>query len=221
MSDPKQPAPAEAQLPDAFSLFKPSWAAFRRNMDTFVLQLLFPFGLVLLTVLLFNWMTEVDTALAGTLTIIAGVAALVSFILMTTTLIITELHSVKERRVSFEQVFKEGLHYAPRLIGLLVICAIVITVGFILLIVPGLFAVQRLLLAPYFLVDKNMRIMEALKASVAAGKKHSSAVWGVAGIVIAINVIGVIPIVGWAASAVLTVAYLCAPAIRYLQVKAS
>jgi uncharacterized membrane protein len=217
---PTKPEPSKPKpLPDAFALFKPSWKAFRLNLETFLLQFLFPFGLVILTVLLFNWMEHNDSALAATLTIAAGLLTVFSFILMTAMLILTELRSAKGQHVSFEQVAKESLPYIPRLIGLLIICGVLITVGFILLIVPGLFAIQRLLLAPYFLVDQKMGIIAAIKASFKTAKKHSAAIWGITGILIAINIIGIIPLWGWIASALLTVAYLCAPAIRYYQVK--
>lgn len=222
MAEKKQDTLSDATngFPDAFALFKPSWAAFRLNLDTFVLQMLFPFGLILLTALLLDAASTSTSAVADFVAITALAAAAAGIAIVSAMLIVTELHSARKKRAGFEQVFKESLRYVLRLIGLFIICAIIIVVGFVLLIVPGLFAIQRLLLAPYFLVDKNTGVFAALRLSMRAGKKYSSALWGVVGVLIAINIIGIIPVFGWAASAVLSIIYLCAPAIRYVQVTA-
>jgi hypothetical protein len=209
----KQPA----SMPDAYSLFKPSWEAFRLNINAFVLLLIFPVGLAMLTALTWG-ATEANEAI-GFLAIISLIFAVVASITVGAALIYLELQSAAGKRVGFEEAFRTGLPYILRLIGLLLLSGLIVCVGFILLIIPGIFALQRLLLAPYILVEHNTGIREAIRLSWQTGKKHSSALWGVTGIIIAINLVAIIPIVGWIVSFVLTIAYMCAPAIRYFQIK--
>lgn len=213
-----KPATTNQEFPDAFSLFKPSWAAFRLNLDTFVMQLLFPFGFMLLATLLLRLAADNSSVATDIAAITASVLAVASFIVVSPMLLLTQLYSVREKRVAFDHVFKESLHYIPRLLGLFILCALIIALGFVLLIVPGIFAIQRLLLAPYYLIDKNMGIIASIRKSFTTGKKYSGAVWGVAGVLIAINLTGILPYIGWAVSAVLSIAYLCAPAIRYVEI---
>jgi uncharacterized membrane protein len=96
--------------------------------------------------------------------------------------------------------------------------SLIIGVGFLLLIVPGLFLLRRYILAPYFLVDKELSINEALNQSAAFSKKYSGAVWGLIGVTILISLLGIIPVLGGIASAILGIAYYCAPALRYKEV---
>lgn len=205
-------------LPDAFSLFMPSWRAFRLNIDAFVMQFLFPVGLLLLTVLLAGVATDADSAAVNILVLCAAIVTGVVCVIVAASLTVTQLKSAADTKLSFEQAVRQGLGYFWRLLGLFILSAILICVGFLLLIVPGLFALQRLLLAPYFLVDKNIGVIEAMRRSNAAAKKYSGAVWGVVGILIAINLLGLIPVVGWIVGTALSIMYLCAPALRYMQI---
>src|SRR5688572_4561348 len=158
MQKPTKPETTNPEFPDAFSLFKPSWAAFRLNIDTFAMELLFPFGFMLLASLLLSAATDSTSVIADMAAITASVLAVASFVVVTPMLIITQLYSARAKRVTFDHVFKESPRYILRLLGLFILCAIIIAFGFLLLIVPGLFAIQRLLLAPYFLVDKKVGI---------------------------------------------------------------
>ena len=77
---------------------------------------------------------------------------------------------------------------------------------------------KRYILAPYFLVDKNLGIMEAMNQSAEASKKYSSALWGLIGVTFLISLPGIIPVLGAIVSALLGIAYYCAPAVRYREV---
>lgn len=216
----KKSKPKVQDLPDAFSLFKPSWQAFKFNLDAFVLQFLFPVGLLLLAGLLANIASRSDSVLVNVLAIITGLAVVVTGLIILASIVVTELKSAAGHRLTFEKAVREGLRYVWRMIGLFLLSGLIICVGFLLFIVPGIFALQRLLLAPYFLVDQNIGVIEAMKRSFRASKKYSNAIWGMVGVLVAINLIGIIPGIGWAAAAILSIAYLCAPAVRYVQLAA-
>jgi membrane-anchored glycerophosphoryl diester phosphodiesterase (GDPDase) len=206
-------------LPDAFSLFRPSWNALRVNLSTFALLLLFPVGMMLLTALTWEGVVQGDKIVLGIAPILSFLAAIVVSLVTTAILVSLELKSVENEHVGFDAALRFGLPYLPRLIGLFVVSGLIMLVGFLLLIIPGFFAIQRLLLAPYFLVDKNTGVKEAIRLSWRASKKHSSAMWGIAGIIVAINIVSLLPTIGWFIGMVLTILYLCAPAVRYLQIK--
>lgn len=92
-------------------------------------------------------------------------------------------------------------------------------VGFILLIVPGLFMVRRYMFAPYVMLDKKCGAREALEESHRLGLANTGAVWGIIGVSCLIGLIGIIPILGSLASFVLGALYSIAPALRYQQLK--
>lgn len=206
------------ELPDAFSLFKPSWEAFKFNFEPFVWQLLLPTALIGFSVF------AGALALAANNAVIFGIAA--AFVLamvclsivVTMALIKTQIASVRGQHIRFRQSLRATTGYVWRLIGLFIVCALILVIGFLLLVVPGLFAMQRLLLAPYFLVDQNLGIRESIRRSWRAGKQFSGPLWGVVGIIIGINFVSWIPVVGWVVSLGLSIMYLNAPALRYIQV---
>jgi hypothetical protein len=82
------------------------------------------------------------------------------------------------------------------MIGLTILITLSLIVSFLLLVIPFFFVLPRLTLAEYFLVDKNMGVIEAYKASWNATKGHSLKVWGIygAGILMALLCVTVIGI---------------------------
>ena len=210
--------PHAPQLPDAFSLFGSSWRALLLNLDTFLLQALFPIGLGILTAITLTSADRTDSAYLDIIGAMLLLATVATALFVTASLIVTELVSVKRTKTTLGAIIKSTWPHFWPLIGLFILSAVIIVVGFILLIVPGLFALQRLLLAPYFLVEQRLGVIAAMKKSNAAAKANSGAVWGVVWVLVAINVLGLIPGIGWIIGTALTIAYLCAPAIRYLQI---
>ncbi len=84
---------------------------------------------------------------------------------------------------------------------------------------------RRYILAPYYLIDKNMKIFDAMRACSEDSIKFSPAIFGLMG-VYALIVIGSLitqTILGFAYVLVLAVYYVyySAPAVRYIQIKAA
>src|SRR5665213_3209033 len=65
-----------------------------------------------------------------------------------------------------------------RMLGLYIVMGLLIGIGFILLIIPGLFALRRYLLAPYVMLDKKCGIKEALDKSAELSLINPGSVWG-------------------------------------------
>lgn len=102
--------------------------------------------------------------------------------------------------------------------------AVVIGIGFLLLIVPGIIAIGRLALAPYIMIDKKVGIEEALKQSNELGKKYFWKVWAAILVMILVTAIlagllGIIPILGPLASVAVSIAFSVVLALRYQQLR--
>lgn len=207
------------QFPGAFELFKPSWEAVKRNLITFIELILVPV-LVAFIISLPSWRhaNMASNVINGPLFLRDGIAGLIS-LLFAPALAYTQLQSVRGKTVDFMQALKASVKFFWRFIGLIIVMGIVIFVGFILFIVPGLFMLRRYILAPYYLIDGDMKVFEAMRASAADSKTYSSAIWGLIGVEILCAVVGVVPLIGWIVGAILSIAYYCAPAVRYTQVK--
>lgn len=213
---PKAKDPNSTKLPDAFSLFGPSIRALRLNWLTLGILFLVPIVLSYSGKLPWHDTIGLDASFATFLLgfaffFVGFVAVIASFV--------AELASAKHQKISLAQALSEGFSRFWRLLGLLAVMVLIIVIGLLLFIVPGIFALQRLLLAPYFMIDQNLSIKLAIRASFVAGKKNSGALWGVLGILFATAIVGIVPVVGYFVSSVLGLAYWCAPAIRYLQIK--
>jgi hypothetical protein len=201
-----------SELPGAFSLFRPSWEAIRLNLVTFIELVLVPLLVVLVSSLFKSVTADFFRYLGEILAIVLSPAVY-----------ITQLRSVQNKTIDFSHAVQEGLHIFWRFIGLEICMFVIIIVGFILLIVPGFFMIHRYILAPYYLIDHNMKIVDALKASATDSKKFSGAIWGLIGVeVLLIVALGILDaLLGPLAiiAIVFYYVYYCAPAIRYLQIK--
>ena len=212
----KQPAiSGKGSLPSAFDLFRPSWEAVRRNLNSFL------------------WLVLLPSLLAGTGSLLtrgfhkqhAAGGQLLSFIGVIYSLVVLaavpllSLLAARGHTVQPEVVFKSSWHFFWRLLGLYIVTAMVVLVGLLLLIIPGIIMIRRYYLAPYFLIDQDLEIVEAMRQSAAATKGHSGALWGVIGVQILLGLIGVIPAIGSIVVVFFELPYACAPAIRYLQLK--
>ena len=188
------------ELPGAFSLFQPSWEALRLNLVTFIELALIPVLIILVGSLLKH---------------AAGVAL--------TAVYLTQLRSAQNKTIDFADALKESFHYFWRFMGLIICVGIIITIGFILLIVPGFFMIRRYMLSPYYLLDRDMNVFDAMKASAEDSKKFSGAIWGLIGVmamlVIVIAILEAVVIWLYVIGLVVYYTYYCAPSIRYLQIK--
>jgi hypothetical protein len=200
------------ELPSAFSLFKPSMNAISVNLVTLIELVLVPLLVVTLGRLIGH-----------------GGGAVISFIgeimalLLAPAAYLTQLQSAKGKTIDFTKAIKDSLHYFWRLVGLGIVLFVIIGVGFLLLIVPGVFLLRRYILSPYYLLDRDMKVFDAMKASATDSKTFSGAIWGLIGVdfllvivmLVLTAILGSLEIIGLA----IYYTYYCAPAIRYLQIK--
>lgn len=209
----------------ALDLFKPSKQAVLKNLTVFLLIIFLPGFLTYLGDLVngqssFTFNTYFKSAesdnSAGLFYLLGGLLG----ILLLPAGSYLELLASKGKDLSVSEAINGSLKYFWRIIGLVIVSIIIIALGFLLLIVPGLIAIQRLFLAPYFLINQDLSIKEALRASSEASKNHAGAIWGIIGVFILLSLTGFIPLVGGILSGILITLYSCAPAMRYLEFKA-
>lgn len=134
-------------------------------------------------------------------------------------LMYTYTMTAKGKEVSIQEALTEGFKYFLRITGLVIVVSVLIVLGLMLFIIPGLIVLRRYFLSFYFLIDKNLSIKEAMKLSAETSKKNSFAIYGLLGIIFLFGFFSIIPGIGTVLGAILQFLYSVAPAIRYFEMK--
>lgn len=208
LSTAEQPAPTPVALPNAptqwegaFGAYKYSKAAVRRNLAAVIVMLILSS--------LSGYTGSDDRPLISLVFTVLAIIGSLGIVQAT-------LAAVRSQETGLGSAFKKTLNpmLLLKFIGLWILVLLSIIGGLILLIVPGLIILARLTLAEYYLVDKNMGIIEAYKASWAATKGHALKVWGIIGATIAMMLL-MLTIIGIPFSIYFLVMYGAAYAVFY------
>jgi hypothetical protein len=159
------------------ALIRPSIGLLRRNIESSLILFVLPSLLLLLGTSL-----TPATAKPNTVYVLGDIIVLVSLLWNLVNALVTYcfvLHVVYDKQPPLLDVYKEGLRYAGRLIGFGLLFILLIVVGFALLIVPGLIVLRRYFLTPFYIVDQDMGIREAMDKSAAQTRPVALAVYGV------------------------------------------
>lgn len=203
--------------PDAFQLFEPSANLILKNFNEFVWLIGVPFVLTILSVLqrltyhparghLFD--SSRPGLILSLLTIIVG-------LLVSPGIIVLELALIRGKSMHAGEAFRKGLHYFWKLLGLAIVLTIALSFALLLLIVPFIILLPRVILAPYYLIDQDMSIFGALRASNDFYKKYHG-VWGIIGVSILVYLPSIIPLIGSVISTCLNFLYQPAFVFRYV-----
>ena len=212
----------------AFDLFPQSVKLIRENIKLFAIVYSVPVLMTLLQLFNSGGDTTVDTTTLGNvnaaavLGVSAGVAAVILVVggILEVMSLGLELAVVKGVKTDLAKLWELTKKYFFRLIGLGIVVAVVVLVGFLLLIVPGFFMIRNYLLAPYFMVDQDLGIMDSMKKSKEMAQANSGAIWGLIGVTILIAVVpSFLGTIGSVAASLLGIAYSVAPALRYVELK--
>jgi hypothetical protein len=171
--------------PGGFGAYKYSRDVVRTNMGTVA-------GLIVLSLVVSLLFGGRSTSHPNGLSIISDLVN----VWVNAALVITFLAGIKSTKIDFVDSLKQGGSLFLKFLGLSILSSIILIVSFLALIVPFFFVMPRIILAPYFMVDRNLGPIEALKASWNETKDHSGKVWGIVGaaLVMAILVIVLIGI---------------------------
>lgn len=130
-----------------------------------------------------------------------------------------QLRAVEGHHLDFQDLWAVVKKMGLKLLGLYIVTAVIVIIGLLLLIVPGLIFIRRYFLAPYVMIDQNVGIQEALSKSAELTKLNPGAIWGVIGVTVLIGLAGIVPFIGGLVAFALGCLYSIAPAMRYHQLK--
>lgn len=169
-------SPVPATWPGAFSLYKHAKATVVQNWQTLLLLILLSF--------LPAFIPKTNELTASTALI--NIAATVISLILSMAIIRTYLASVRNEKMGVGSALDKSLDSGLLLkyFVLTILVGLTVLVGLVLLVIPGLIFSARLVLAEYYMVDKNMGIVEAYKASWNATKGHVLKFFGIAGVFI-------------------------------------
>lgn len=227
-------------LTSAFDLFGKSYVLVRKNLNVYGLVYAIPAAMMIAGVIQlivdnqkngWEWGHAFSSSLLGPnlgsdssvqtasiiITVVLLLGSTVSYLLAT----VLNLRAAQGKKPTLGSIWNEiieGWLWA-KLLGLGIVTVMLLVVGFVLLIVPGVIMLWRLFLAPYILIDQRTTIDEAL---IKSWKMSSGYAWPIYSIIlfsILLSVTNVVPIIGGLIAFALTTAYAATPALRYQELK--
>lgn len=208
---PKKPAPATVKTnhiptewPKAFGLYKFSRDAVKVNWEAILILVVANF---------------VVSTICSRLGDVGSILSLVAYCLFGVLLAIEYLAGARAQRLPLGQVWRQvpTMLYVKFFAASIIVTAALVFSLF-LLVVPFLFVLPRVLLVPYFLVDHNMGILEAFKASWQAASGNNGKLWGIIGANVAMALL-IITIIGIPFAVYFLFMYSAALPIAYLFIR--
>lgn len=219
----------------AFALFAKSKEAVQKNLNVFLILYVVPLLFTLISMRrpgrmerreeIFNgtnpFVNFPPNAIAaliglGAIFVVIGIVLGALYQAMVTSL---EFKAVTSKDIKLGALWNMAKKYALRLFLFSVLYAILIGLGLVLFIVPGIIVIRRYYLAPYAMIDKDLSIGDAMRFSADISKPHAMSVWSVIGVTFLIGLTGAVPIFGGIISLALSMLYSVAPALRYMELK--
>lgn len=153
--------------PGAFGVYKYSKEIVKLNLWTLIIIAIIAYAV--------NFVLQFLLApFGGLLSIIPGAFFSVCFTLI-------YLAGSRQEKPTISKTFNEAVPFWLRMIGLELLVGVTIFISVLLFIIPVFFVAPRLSLATYFLVDKNLGVVDAYKASWEATKGNVGKIYGIFG----------------------------------------
>lgn len=214
---------------NTFRLMKQSWDAVKINLlPLLMLYLATPLLAMAAAILIFgvefieDGMRNPELIEYATATeMVAALGLLILTAILSIALLITQLASAKTKQKSLRESIDEAMKYFVPMAGLTLLSALLVTAGFVLFIIPGFVIIFFLIFAGYVLIDEEIGPVAAMKQSYSLVKSNWKVVVAFIFVNGIINFPGIIPIIGTFISTVLSILYLCLPAIIYLRLKSA
>jgi hypothetical protein len=122
------------------------------------------------------------------------------------------------QRVSIGQAFgKLSPMLYLKMLGLMVVMYFIFFVSVLLLVVPFFFIFPRIILAPYYLLDQNLGIVDSLSAAWKGSAGNVGKIWGIIGAAI-VMCLPTLTFIGFLATIYLLVMYSAALVLVYLYI---
>ncbi len=165
------------ELTSSWTLLGKNFELLRQHLDKVILLALLPSLALQLGSLL---AARRDTPLG----LAVYILALLWLGLNTPALYYFQIHAARGTDTSLGQAYLRGLRYLIRIAGYTLLVSIIITLGLIAFIVPGVFFIRRYILGNFYIVDQDMSITDALRISAAQSKPAAGYIWGMLGILL-------------------------------------
>jgi len=137
-------------------------------------------------------------------------------------LIYLQINAARGKTIPAGIAFRSGLKQFFPLLGASLLVGLVTFAGLLAFIIPGLILIRAYFLTPYYVIDRNMDPVEAMKQSFYDTKPVSAWVWGVIGVeltfALGAGLLGIIPYLGVLIGSALALLYTFGPALRYREV---
>lgn len=127
--------------------------------------------------------------------------------------------AAKKSNVGFDEIWALFKKRWWRVIVTWVVLLVCVVAGFFLLIVPGLYLIGRLALAPIVSIDEGLTGYEAIRRSWEITSGHAWIVFVTVFFGVILSLPSVIPVIGPIVATVLTILYSVALPLRYFELK--
>ncbi|MCA9324807.1 hypothetical protein KDA23_01925 [Candidatus Saccharibacteria bacterium] len=116
---------------------------------------------------------------------------------------------------------RDSWQYYWRLLGLTLLIVIMVELGLFLFIIPGVILLRMYLLAPFYLIEYDLGVIESLKVSARKSKLSPGPIYGTIGVMIWLLfgsvIAGTVPLLGPILSLVVSYIFLFGPALRFVE----
>jgi hypothetical protein len=223
----KKPAEQDffAVLGDTFKKIKESWEALLLNISTFLIIAIIPMVMVFVASIFFAGAVassingnSLVLGFSGAVAVVLILLAAVAGVIFLPAITITQLNSVRGKKIEVADAIKQGLPLVLPMLGLAILVGLSVVFGLILLIVPGLLAAFFFSMSLYIYVDNKPGVIESMKQSLELVKNNWMPVLAYFIVMIAVSIVSNFPGIGPLANFALSVAYFCLPAIIYVQI---
>ncbi len=224
---PKPPASIKSTMVPSWDLINTNTDRLKKHYIGLIYLLLLPTLVVLLGSVLIGNITKLSQLTSPTsrqelgyaLSIIGIIWGLINLGPSTYYL----LQAAKDKATTVSDNYRAALRLTPRLFLFYIVYALLIIIGLILFIIPGIYVFKRYYLGAYYLVDRDLTIRETFKQSAADSKRFSGAIWGIIGVWLVFSIIasgiGNLPFIGVIIGQLVTYGCIFLPALRYHEIK--
>jgi hypothetical protein len=197
-----------AQWPGAFKLYKPSKAAVMLNLGSIL-------GIYVITFALNIVYTVATRSLKLTLPALAlRIIYEIVVMILSAGIIYATIAGIRGKKITISDALNAVFKKALNIVAVSILLGIILLVSFVLLIVPFFFVMPRLVLALYFVLDKDLDPVEAIKASWEYTKASEGKFYGIIGVYLLIC-LPIVTIIGILATIYFGLMYSAAFALFY------
>ena len=209
--------------PGAFGIFKYSKKIVMLSLGTLILLYISNYGINSVFNIIYQASLDPKSTNIGLLLLL--ITILVVILVATGTIfqvaqIYVYTEGLKGVKTSYKDSISNSIKYFLKFLLLSILISATSVVSFMIFVLPFFFIMPRIILAPYFLIDQNMGVIESYKASWNSTRGNVGKVYGIWGASIAM-LLPIITLIGIPFSVYFLFLYSACYAILYKYVKDS